>query len=245
MALKFNGVYQDVLRWYNSESGEIVAKPYEGVTKKEILFSRTVLKTKSMTLTIHPDHTPDKNGFWICGYQADKDGRITFQTGNKNRIVISKNETDFLFCSTNQPFRSCFSLQSGGPTQLKVLQRTPGIYITYVTQENADFEYRGHTYTHPKMSGRAFLYVSQDGRKFTVGRPYGKNGFELRDALRRFFPNGLHIGWELSEEQKAVTNIEYDNFNDTHTIHDKYDNTFNDGSLYKAGGIIKIIGGTK
>lgn len=241
MGKKFNGVFENKLRWYDTESGDIQEVLYNYDTRSEVEFSRTILKTNKMTMSIHPDHKPAHDGFWWYGYQADENQRITFQTETKNRIVISKNEVDFLFCSTNQSFRSCFSLYSGGPYQLRELHKTPGIYIAYVTQENGTHTYDGVEYVHPKMSGRSFVFMAPNGVDVCVGRPYGKNGFELRDAIKRFVPNGISVGWELSDAQKGVTNIEYDNFTDSLARHDKYDAVFDKSLLYDDTPVVEII----
>lgn len=238
MALKFSGTSTDfALRWYDPEKGDAIQRTYDKPYATEIEFSRAVLKTKKRTLTIHPDHKPDKNGFWLNGYQADKDNRITFTTGIKDKFVISKNEIDFLFCTTNQPYASCYKIDAVH-NSLKLMCKCQGIYITYTTQQDAQFIWRGEEYTHPKMSGRAFLYESEDRRHYTCGRPYGKVGFEIRDLLRRWLPNGLEIGWELSDDQKNLIEFERDNFsNDGRTIHDRWDRVFDTDELYYTEGI--------
>jgi hypothetical protein len=84
------------------------------------------------------------------------------------------------------------------------------------------------------MSGRCFLYESLRDNKYTIGRPYGKNGFELRDALRRWLPNGSDIGFELSKEQQDLAYFQQDNFRSRNTIHDNWDQVWKDGgNLYK------------
>lgn len=238
MALKFSGTSMEfALRWYNTETGEAISKPYNSPYDTEIDFSRNVLKTKPIKLSLHPEHKPDKDGFWINGCQADKNKRITFATGTKNKLVISKNEVDFMFCTTNQPYASCYRLQNGTETALKKMQKCEGIYIVYLTQQDAEYTWHGTTYTHPKMSGRAFLYESIDKRHYLCGRPYGKLGFEIRDALRKWFPNGLEIGWDLTDEQSDNARFERDNFNDIDgkTIHDRWDEVFNTDELYTDG----------
>ena len=237
MALKFNGTSTDfALRWYNTATGEVTSKAYDHDFLTEATFSRGILKTKPRQLTIHPDHVADKDGFWLNGYQADKDKRITFTTGVKDKLVISKNETDFIFCSTNQSFVSCYRLMNGTEEDLRRMARCEGIYIVYTTQENGEYNWCGKVYTHPKMSGRAFLFESSDKRNHTCGRPYGKVGFEIRDVLRRWLPNGLSVGWKLSDEQKELVCFEQDNFSrEGITIHDRWDKVFNTNELYSDG----------
>lgn len=243
MALKFSGTSTDfALRWYNTATGELKAVPYADEHYTEIDFSRNVLKTKQMTLRIHPDHIPDKDGFWINGYQADKNKRITFATGGKEKLVISKNEVDFMFCTTNQPYGSCYKLQNGTELDLKKMCHCKGVYIVYTTQQDAQYVWGATEYTHPKMSGRAFLYESICKRHYLCGRPYGKQGFEIRDALRRWFPNGLEIGWELNDEQVNLEYFEKDNFQDGKAIHDYWDYVFNTGEIYYTEGIPFVIG---
>lgn len=245
MALKFSGTSMEfALRWYNTETGEAIARPYDSPYATEIEFSRNVLKTKPVKLSLHPEHKPDSNGFWINGYQADSENRITFATGTKNKLVISKNEVDFMFCTTNQPYASCYRLQNGTHSNLKKMQKTEGIYIVYLTQQDAKYDWLGIEYTHPKMSGRAFLYESIDKRHYLCGRPYGKLGFEIRDALRRWLPNGLEFGWELTEDQMENARFERDNFEmDGKAIHDRWDEVFNTNELYHTDGIPFIING--
>lgn len=241
MPLKFNGIFKTGMRWYDPANGEVHLKAYMKRHQSEIEFSRDVLKSKPREIAIHAQHTPDPAGFWLNGYQADKDGRITFATGTKDRFVISKNLIDFWFCSTNQSFTSCFRLTNGCMQRdLKRLQETPGIYIVYTTQEDGEYAFNNCIYTHPKMSGRAFLFESPDHTKYTCGRPYGKTGFEIRDTLRHWLPNGLDVGWDLSESQKQVQDVQYDNFSDGKTCHDAFDEIFNDNELYKDGLNIKI-----
>lgn len=246
MALKFSGTSTDfALRWYDTASGKISLKRYSDEYATETEFSRNVLKTKKLKLTIHPDHKPDPNGFWINGYQADENKRITFATGTKDKFVISKNEVDFLFCTSDQPFSSCYRLENGTSSSLKKMCACEGIYITYTTQQDSTYTFDGTEYTHPKMSGRAFLYESEDKRHYLCGRPYGKQGFELRDALRRWLPNGLERYWELSDKQMELAYFEKDNFNEVSrkAIHDCWDNVFNTGELYDSDGIEFVISG--
>lgn len=244
MALKFNGTSTDFgMRWYNTETGEPISKPYEDKYITEIEFSRGVLKTKPRHLVIHPDHKPDECGFWFNGYQADANNRITFATGVKDKFVISKNEIDFMFSATNQSFWSCYRLQNGTRNDLIAMAKCPGIYVVYTTQEDATYKHGGKEYTHPKMSGRAFLYESEDGKHHTCGRPYGKVGFEIRDLLSRWLPNGLSIGWKLSDEQNKLSYFEKDNFDDGITIHDRWDCVFNTDELYYRDGLpLKLDG---
>lgn len=246
MALKFSGTSTDfALRWYDTASGKISLKRYSDEYATETEFSRNVLKTKKLKLTIHPDHKPDPNGFWINGYQADANKRITFATGTKDKFVISKNEVDFLFCTSGQPFGSCYRLENGTSSSLKKMCACEGIYITYTTQQDSTYTFDGTEYTHPKMSGRAFLYESEDKRHYLCGRPYGKQGFELRDVLRRWLPNGLERYWELSDKQMELAYFEKDNFNEVtrKAVHDCWDYVFNTGELYDSDGIEFVISG--
>lgn len=242
MALKYNGVDagNGGVRWYNTATGDVLHKTLGDYSLDhactELQFSRQVIGTKPRGMIIHPEHTPDPGNakaFWINGICSDKDLRITFATGMKDTIVISKNLVDFLFCSTNQPFTSCYKLQNGTKGMLEKYNECPGFYIAYITQEFVEYEYEGRTYTHPKMQARAWLFQSPDWQHFTVGRPYGKTGYELREALRQWLPNGTEIGWELSDEQKKLEDLQYDNFLAGKTQHDKYDKTFNSEALYK------------
>lgn len=243
VTLRYNGVDAGGggVRWYNPENGKILHKSLSDYDLthecSEIEFSRKIIKTQKRTMILHPDHTesPETIGaFYINGICSDKDLRITFATGVKDKLVISKNEVDFLFCSTNQSFTSCFKLENGTFGKLKKFNKTEGFYITYLTQDNAEYEYDGVKYTHPKMQGRAWLFESDDHMHFLVGRPYGKSGYELRDALRRWLPNGTEKGWHLNKQQVALDGLEYDNFdNCNHTsCHDIYDRTFNKKPLY-------------
>lgn len=241
MAIKFNGVDggDGGVRWYDANKGEIIHKNLEeyGETHEctELEFSRKHVGTHPRNMYIHPDHieSPGTEGaFWINGHCSDKDLRITFATGERDKIVISKNYVDFMFCSTDQSFTSCFNL-SHGDGQLKLFNRCPGYYITYITDGESDYEYCGKMYTHPKMQARAWLFESSNGQHYTVGRPYGKSGYELRDTLRRWLPNGTEVGWKLSEEQLETCNgHQYDNWDVEKTVHDRYDATFNSKPLY-------------
>lgn len=241
MALKYNGVDagDGGVRWYNPETGNIIHKELSDYELDhnvgEIEFSRMIIKSRKRVMTLHPDHkeSPETKGaFWVNGICSDKDLRITFATGMKDRIVISKNLIDFLFCSTDQSFTSCFRLDNDTYDKLEMFNGVEGFFISYITQENVDYEYRDTVYNHPKMMGRAWLFRSNDGQHYTVGRPYGKSGYELRDALRRWLPNGTEIGWKLNDQQKNIQRHEYDNFFCGKTIHDKYDKTFNSKKLY-------------
>lgn len=243
MALKFNGVDggDGGVRWYNPETGKVIRKTLEDYELthecSEIEFSRKVIKTQKRKMSLHPDHVPSpktKNAFYINGICSDKDLRITFVTGCRDKLVISKNLVDFLFCSTNQSFTSCFRLENDTYNRLSQFCNTDGYYITYLTQEDAEYDWRGIKYKHPKMQGRAWLFESKDHLHFTVGRPYGKSGYELRDALRRWLPNGTEIGWELNESQKNLHGSQYDNFDNCRHVscHDVYDKTFNRKPLY-------------
>lgn len=238
MALKFNGTStENATRWYNTATGEIIEKKYDEPYFTEIEFSRAILKTKKRNLVIHPDHKPDKNGFWFNGYQADENQRITFSTGVKDKLVISKNEVDFMFCSTDQSFSSCYRLERGVEGELKEMSKAEDIYIVYTTQEDGEYTYKMKKYIHPKMSGRAFLYASKDHKCFTCGRPYGKTGFEIRDVMRRWLPSGLSIEWELNDDQQILSRFQQDNFNGCggKTIHDRWDKVFDTLELYTDG----------
>lgn len=253
MALKFNGVDggDGGVRWYNPETGKIIHKNLEDYELthecSEIEFSRKVIKTSKRTMSLHPDHvaSPNTNGaFYINGICSDENLRITFVTGCKDKLVISRNLVDFMFCSTNQSFTSCFKLDNGTYNKLARFNKTDGFYITYLTQEIGKYWFNGREYEHPKMQGRAWLFESKDHQHFTVGRPYGKSGYELRDALRRWLPNGTEIGWELNESQIALNGEEYDNFDNRENIsrHDIYDRTFNRNPLYNDSDInIELI----
>lgn len=247
MGLKYNGVDggDGGVRWYDTDKGVIIHKRLSdyGMTHDvtELEFSRRIVKTKPRDMKIHPDHVeaPDAEGaFYINGVCSDANLRITFATGMRDKIVISKNVVDFLFCSTNQSFTSCFRL-GNGDRKLRNFAKCPGYYISYITDSEAEYEYCGHKYVHPKMQARAFLYESEDNRHYTIGRPYGKNAYELRDALRRWLPCGTEIGWELSDAFKGLCGEQYDNFDRDKTIHDAYDKTFNHKPLYDDA-VIKI-----
>ena len=67
---------------------------------------------------------------FINGICSDDNLRITFATGARDKLVISKNLVDFLFCSTNQSFTSCFKLQNDTMNKLKKFCETDGYYIT-------------------------------------------------------------------------------------------------------------------
>ena len=243
MALKFNGVDggDGGVRWYNPATGDVVHKELSAYeldhSCSELEFSRKVVKTKPRDMIPHPDHVPDpdnKDAFWINGFCSDKDLRITFATGMKDKIVISKNLVDFLFCSTNQPFTSCYRLDNGTEKKLEMYNKTPGYFIAYITQEDATYTFEDTEYTHPKMQARCWLFRSEDGQHYIVGRPYGKTGYELRETLRQWLPNGTEIGWSLGDKQKGIIGYQYDNFDgEGVAIHDKYDKTFNKDCLYK------------
>lgn len=242
MALKYNGVDggDGGVRWYNPETGNVIRKELSDYELDhnvgEIEFSRMIIKSRKRVMTLHPDHkeSPETEGaFWVNGICSDKDLRITFATGMKDKIVISKNLIDFLFCSTDQSFTSCFRLDNDTYGRLEMFNGVQGFFISYITQENVDYKYRDKIYNHPKMMGRAWLFRNESTQHYTVGRPYGKSGYELRDALRRWLPNGTEIGWALNDEQKNIQRQEYDNFYNGRTIHDKYDKTFNSKKLYE------------
>lgn len=241
MALKYNGVDagDGGVRWYNPETGNVIHKELcdYGLdhSVSEIEFSRQVIKSKKRVMELHPDHisSPETKGaFYINGICSDKDLKITFSTGIRDRLVISKNLVDFMFCSTDQSFTSCFKLENETYSKLKRFNETEGFFITYIYQETGKYIYQGKEYEHPKMMGRAWLFRSGDAEHYTVGRPYGKSGYELRDALRRWLPNGTEIGWRLNSSQIDIQREEYDNFYHGKTIHDKYDATFNASKLY-------------
>lgn len=243
VTLRYNGVdaAEGGVRWYNPENGKIVHKTLEDYELthecSEIEFSRKIIKTTPRNMVLHPEHVPSPDtvgAFYINGICSDKDLRITFATGARDKLVISKNVVDFLFCSTNQSFTSCFKLANGTERKLRTFQETEGYYITYLSQDNAECEYCGQKYIHPKMQGRAWLFESRDHQHFLVGRPYGKSGYELRDALRRWLPNGTEIGWKLNDAQIKLDGLQYDNFDLRNNVfcHDVYDKTFNPKALY-------------
>ena len=247
MGLRFNGVDagDGGVRWYDTEKGTVLRRSLDAYgldhSCTELAFSRLVVKTKPRKMMVHPDHKPSpttEGAFYINGICSDENLRITFATGMRDRIVISKNLVDFLFCSTNQSFTSCFRL-SNGSEKLRKFAECAGYYIAYITDSEAEFEYCGTVYKHPKMQARAFLYESGDNRHYTIGRPYGKNAYELRDALRKWLPCGTEVGWELTEAFKKLNGEQYDNFDNGRgiTIHDKYDRTFNKNALYEDEGI--------
>ena len=241
---KFNGVYLDYLRWYDSESGEVVRTKYSGEYKTEIEFSRKKLKTTKLEIKPVQPEVADNDSFYINGV-ASKGGRITIDTGKKAKLYISKRLVDFLYCSTNQPYRSCYRLGICDTNNLVKMHADPHIYIAYLSQEemdnNVEYALRHTTYEDKpaKMQGRAFVYT--DGKKFLVGRPYGKYGFEVRDALRRFFPNGLEEFYlDKASLEDGLIAFETDNFDayDERRVkvcHDRLDNCFDKSVLYGGG----------
>lgn len=242
MGLKFNGVDggDGGVRWYDTEKGVVLRRDLDAYgldhSCTELAFSRLVVKTKPRGMILHPDHKPSpetKGAFYINGICSDENLRITFATGMRDKIVISKNLVDFMFCSTNQSFTSCFRLGNGA-ARLRNFANCPGYYITYITDSDAQYKFNGREYTHPKMQARAFLYESGDNRHYTIGRPYGKNAYELRDALRKWLPCGTEVGWPLTDAFKALNGEQYDNFDNREniTIHDRYDKTFDNTALY-------------
>ncbi len=242
---KFNGVYECFLRWYDSETGEIVRTRYNHDYDTEIEFSRGRLKTKPLDIVPVFPEVIEKNAFYINGVPSSG-GRISLKTGGKPTLYISKRLVDFLYCSTNQPYRSCYSLDRGVQTDLKRMWESPYIYIAYLSQEEMPNEtLAGKSMcpddkTVPKMQGRAFVYT--DGSHFLVGRPYGKYGFEVRDALRRFFPNGLEE-FQVDIFNQKIVDFERDNINPTYGstsvnfVHDLLDGCFNKKALYEKGKI--------
>ena len=242
MALKYNGVDagDGGVRWYNPETGNVIRKELSDYDLDhsigEIEFSRMIIKSRKRKMELHPDHKESpatKGSFYINGICSDENLRITFTTGLKDKIVISNNEVDFLFCSTDQSFTSCFKLDNGNFDKLRRFNKADGIFISYITQEDCEYEYNGVKYKHPKMMGRAWVIRSENCEHFTVGRPYGKSGYELRDALRRWLPNGTEIGFKIPDTLMEIQREEYDNIYRGQTIHDKYDATFNKKKLYE------------
>lgn len=246
---KFNGVYEGFLRWYNSETGEVVRTKYNGEYKTEIDFSRGRLNTKMLDIVPVVPEVVEKDAFYINGIPSSG-GRIALKTGGKPTLYISKRLIDFLYCSTNQPYRSCYALDRGIEDNLKKMCESPYIYIAYLSQEEMpNTEWRAKKYCPseqmvPKMQGRAFVYT--DGTHFLVGRPYGKYGFEVRDALRRFFPNGLEE-FNIDYFNQSIVNFERDNIDidcfragGVKIVHDLLDKCFNKSSLYQKGKICLI-----
>ena len=241
---KFNGVYECFLRWYDSETGDIVRTRYNGDYATEIEFSRNRLKTRKLGITPVIPEVVEENAFYINGVPSGG-GRIALKTGGKPTLYISKRLVDFLYCSTNQPYRSCYSLDRGVANELKKMWESPYVFIAYLSQEempNDHFEGKRlcpKDETVAKMQGRAFVYT--DGEHFLVGRPYGKYGFEVRDALRRFFPNGLEE-FNLGAFDAGIVEFERDNIvclgnGEVKFCHDTLDYCFDKLSLYKRGKI--------
>lgn len=237
---KFNGVFETYFRWYDTETGEITRTRNTGDYAKEIDFSRKRLKTRELALMPVIPEVVEKDAFYINGVPSS-DGRIAIKTGGKPTLYISKRLIDFLYCSTNQPFRSCYKLDNIVEDGLKKMWESPYIYIAYLSQEEMPNEHPvGQQYCSkdamvPKMQGRAFVYT--DGVHFLVGRPYGKYGFEVRDALRRFFPNGLEE-FTLDGFDNKIVSFERDNIYQKANgkiafCHDTLDFCFDKGSLYQ------------
>ena len=238
---KFNGVYESFLRWYDSETGDIIRTKYSGDYASEIEFSRKRLKTRKLGITPVIPEVVEEGAFYINGIPS-AGGRIAIKTGGKPTLYISKRLEDFLYCSTNQPYRSCYGLDRDVHKSLMQMWKSPYIYIAYLSQEEMP---NSHHYGKelcpkvemvPKMQGRAFVYT--DGEHFLVGRPYGKYGFEVRDALRRFFPNGLEEFKVPCFDDKIVL-FERDNIvaefgvPDVKICHDTLDFCFDKGALYQ------------
>ena len=114
------------------------------------------------------------------------------------------------------------------------LADAPGIYIAYIETQKREYEYKGVTYNHAVMSGRAFVYMRQDGLSALVGRPYGQNGFEVRDIVRRLLPNGLSERLSMRDEwmQRRLEGFQKDNFYNGIVVHDLLDQCFDKGHLY-------------
>ena len=239
---KFNGVYENYLRWYDSDTGEIVRTKYNHDYDTEIEFSRGRLNTKKLDIVPVIPEVIEKDAFYINGIPSSG-GRIALKTGGKPTLYISKRLVDFLYCSTNQPYRSCYALDKGVEVNLKEMCESPYIFIAYLSQEEMpNNNWRALKFTKadqmvPKMQGRAFVYT--DGTHFLVGRPYGKYGFEVRDALRRFFPNGLEE-FDVAAFNQRISNFERDNIQQdydgsgkTYFVHDLLDKCFNKKALYQ------------
>lgn len=237
---KFNGVYEVWLRWYDTDTGEIVRTRYNGDYASEIEFSRKRLKTRALGITPVIPEIIEDGAFYINGVPSSGN-RIAIKTGGKPTLYISKRLVDFLYCSTNQPYRSCYSLDRDVSDYLKKMWESPYIYIAYLSQEEMP---NGHICgkrlcpgdeTVPKMQGRAFVYT--DGTHFLVGRPYGKYGFEVRDALRRFFPNGLEE-FKVGAFNPEIVSFERDNIEpfpdgSVKFCHDTLDQCFDKKVLYE------------
>lgn len=243
---KFNGVYEHYLRWYDTESGAIVKTLYKGDFCSEIEFSRARLKTRQLGISPVIPEVVEEGAFYINGIPSSG-GRIAIKTGGKPTLYISKRLVDFLYCSTNQPYRSCYRLGNAQVTEgLREMQKSPYIYIAYLSQEEMPNDnYDGvrlcpDDKTVPKMQGRAFVYT--DGEHFLVGRPYGKYGFEIRDALKRFFPNGLEE-FDVRAFNQKIIDFEKDNINSNfldggvRICHDMLDMCFRKRDLYQGSKI--------
>lgn len=237
---KFNGVYENYLRWYDSETGNIIKTKYTGDYATELEFSRKRLKTRELSITPVIPEVVEDGAFYINGIPS-AGGRIAIKTGGKPMLYISKRLIDFLYCSTNQPYRSCYSLSNGVDPKLEEMWKSPYIYIAYLSSEEmpndhwAAQKYNLKEQTVPKMQGRAFVYT--DGEHFLVGRPYGKYGFEIRDALARFFPNGLEE-FRLAGFNENIIAFEQDNImqcldGSVLFCHDRLDKCFDKTALYQ------------
>lgn len=236
---KFNCVINSRLRWYDTATGstfETVDESQFG--KSELDFSRIILKTKPITITglgeapfLSDIKSEKPSPFCFNGIKSDENDRIIFKTEGKPVVVISKNLTDFLYCSTGQPFRSCYALTYEGSDRkrdLTSLHAQKDVYIVYITQETDVFEKTGVKY--PKMQGRLWLYTN--GLQYGAGRPYGVKGFELREALRKLVPGGLSTGFNLNMEITFDLNDNVDR--EKKFCHDRLDGVFNTEKLYKS-----------
>lgn len=241
---KFNGVYETYFRWYDTESGEITRTRNTGEYSSEIEFSRNKLKTRELSINPVIPEVVDKDAFYINGIPSSG-GRIAIKTGGKPTLYISKRLVDFLYCSTYQPYRSCYSLDRGVRRDLTRMCESPYIYIAYLSQEEMPNSHPEGVcacpkdLNVPKMQGRAFVYT--DGTHFLVGRPYGKYGFEVRDALRRFFPNGLEE-FSIGAFDQQICGFERDNIAEligdkVKFVHDTLDFCFDKNKLYQKGKI--------
>lgn len=265
--LKYNGILNSNYEWYNKETccrqsiffDTIVdgisneeSRPTKEIVNElrdEISFSRKYLGTKKLeNIHISQKHIPDPEGKWFMGYQADKDGRITFETNNGLFLVISKNPVDINYCTSDQPYASCYKASNSYNFLTSFVLKTVNtkyVWISFITDgskrisEDDDafvgsYDYGdGNGSTHIDLhqehfiyKGRAWIYVDNTGANFMVGRPYGKYGYELRDAIRRLSPTGLTT-FELDNTCFYQT---YDNISYNNVVFDKY-NSISDSSL--------------
>ena len=202
----------------------IAILPYKDKDKEDILNAVNNYMEKDL-VQILPQYK-DKwfNGRLVFEIGDDADDLFKLYKGimGTQYFVLTVNPVDILFCSTDQEYTSCFSLESphGSVQGLPNFLSRPDIAMCFLSSGSMSKPWKSDSYpglaiNHIKIKARAFIYNNDALNMADIGRCYAPRELTNvgRESLEHFRSDARVMLWKLLMESGCLTQEVFDSLN--------------------------------